>query len=94
MLKKCKAGIVKKAILKILNAAWDERRFNYGMTQEEIHNMLKLLGLHRRTFWKWFGIGHTCAKDNSGEILYYYCDIEEVLAYEFEYRDIGFFQGD
>ena len=86
--------VPENVITKSLHNAWSERRFNYGMTQEEIHKLLKEIGLHYRTFWKYFGIGHTCGVDKSGEVLYYYCDIEEVLAYVYKYRRVYWFQGD
>jgi len=80
---------MRKSIAIQFNEAWNERRFNYGMTKEEINNLLKKLHAKRNTFWGKF-IGNTCVIDEpTGEILHYACDIEFILAQIFKYRAVS-----
>lgn len=73
----------------VLEKHWNTRWFNYGMTRTEIHEMLRELEIHHKTFWKAFGVGNTCMYDEaSKQGIYYYCDIEKALATILKYRNV------
>lgn len=71
-----------------VDRAWDYRRFNYGFTNKEILSLLRELKIHHKTFWKKFGDGNTCALDESGETLYYLCDVFKAIQLIKEKREM------
>ena len=73
------------AFVSVFEKHWFKRRFMLGMTKREVLDVIKELGIHHKTFWKRFGV-NTCALDESGEILYYGCDIRTALRCCYENR--------
>lgn len=69
----------KEAALAVLSKQWKKRRFDDGMTGEEILAVLRKLGIDPAKFWKKLGI-NTCAVDKkTKKVLHYHCDIETAL---------------
>ena len=70
-----------------LERAWQDRRFKWGMTQKEVHKLLKTLKIERREFWKKFGV-NTCMVDKkTKEILHYFVDVKIALTCCVEHRE-------
>ena len=73
--------------LAVLSRHWKKRRFDDGMTGEEILAVLRKLKVNPGKFWKKLGI-NTCVVDKkTKKILHYHCDIETTLKCCIENRE-------
>lgn len=73
---------------KIIHNSWIVRRFNFGMTKLEIKKMLRALKINNPLFWKKFGVNTCVLDEQSGESLFYLCDIERTVRLIREKREM------
>ena len=81
MLKKKEAGLA------VFSSHWKKKKFDDGMTGEEILAVLRELKIEHGKFWEKLGV-NTCIVDKETQkVLHYHCDIETALKCCLENRE-------
>jgi len=64
-----------------------------GYTDQEVRSILKKLEIPYKLYWEKFGI-NTCGVSETGESLFYHCDVRLAIRCCIEKRDKHFYEWD
>jgi len=66
-------------VLETLRTCWKQRRFNYGMTGQEIMVWIKMSKIKPSDFWRNWGVNTVAYDSGTKETLYYLVDLERTV---------------